>query len=1052
MFILHSSNKTENLLEHLATIIDTMPLESPFSKEVFLIQSQGMERWLSQQLASKFQVFANFDFLFPGKFFSQMARNIQQQLHTDVFARELMIWRFELLLRELNEPVFLPLQQYLNGQNSDLKRFQLATHLAQVFDQYQIMRPTLLNDWQQGKLHYHTDTERWQQALWRKLIAQTGEQHRGALWIQTITYFNNLEEGALSEQLPKRISIFGLNTMPPLFMAFLQGLARHTDVHFYLLNPAQAFWADIMSKKQADLEGFENGHPLLASLGQQGREFQQMLLDQPFEMELDSFEENEEHDAAPLSNLQQLQNDILNNLTETRFLTKDDSISMHSCHSRLREIEVLKNQILHALETDQNLALRDIVVMAPDIQQYTPFISAVFDDIQHAIADRSLRSSNATLEAYLRFLRLTQSRFGWQEVMDLLNQKEVYRCFGLSASDVELISHWVAETHIRWGQSAAHKKQLNLPESAENTWLAGLERMLMGYAVGTDDDFFAGILPYHEIEGTAAQALGGLHDYLNLLFRASKKLAKQYPLQDWSEHLLDYVDKLFPVENMEAAQQAEKKQINDILLELSGELSEVHQQPVSLAVILSWLEGRIEETKSSNGFLRGQLTFCSMLPMRSIPFKVIALLGMNEGEFPHIDQHLTFDLLGKDFKPGDRSRRADDRYQFLELLLSVRQQIIITYVGQSINENESIPASVVIHELLDIMHAHYQLDDLVIKHPLQSFSPRYFNQSEDLISYSQVDFSTARALSQNAPTNQLWWQGDLPTDKQEVIDINDLFHFYRHPQKYFLQQSLGIRLNSIESNEPEREIFSIDGMDNYLINQQWVEELLHEQPFSLSKLKAQGRWVSGELGEVLFNAREQEIQQFVNKIPAQQAGEKIPPLAIDLAMGKYRLAGHLANVHSEGSLFYRYAPMKGKDFIIAWLHHLIINREQAHSTHLISQDDCISFLPEHIQGDELENFIAYYQAGQAQPDTFFTEAAFSYIKQQHSLNKPKTRSKTPALEKAKDTLSKALEKSYESELSLLYKNLESVDALLNSEFERYCQQLLLPAWEITHAR
>ena len=165
-----------------------------------------------------------------------------------------------------------------------------------------MMRPTLLNDWQLGKLHYFTDTEKWQQALWRSIIAQTGEQHRGALWLQAITQFNSLEEGALSEQLPERVSIFGLNTMPPLFMEFLQGMARHTDIHFYLLNPAQAFWADIVTRKRTDLEEFENGHPLLASLGQQGREFQQMLLDRAFTLELDSFEDNE---AESLSNLQQ---------------------------------------------------------------------------------------------------------------------------------------------------------------------------------------------------------------------------------------------------------------------------------------------------------------------------------------------------------------------------------------------------------------------------------------------------------------------------------------------------------------------------------------------------------------------------------------------------------------------------------------------------------------------------------------------------------------------------------------------------------------------------
>lgn len=1049
MFILHSSNKTENLLEHLSAIISNAPLADPFAKEVFLIQSQGMERWLSQQLATKSQVFANFEFLFPGVFFSQMARQINQQLQTDVFARELMVWRFESLLRDLDKPVFYTLKHYISGENTDLKRFQLATHLAQVFDQYQMMRPTLLNDWLQGNLHYSTDNEKWQQALWRSVAAQTGAQHRGALWLATINKFNALEEGALREQLPERISVFGLNTMPPLFMEFLQGLARHTDVHFYLLNPAQAFWADIVARKRADLEEFDNGHPLLASLGQQGREFQQMLLDRAFTLELDSFEESV---AESLSNLQQLQNDMLHNLTTVTPIDNDHSISIQSCHSRMREVEVLKDQLLQALETDHNLELRDIVVMAPDIQQYAPFISGVFDDIQHAIADRSLRSSNSSFDAFLRFIRLTQGRFGWQEVMDLLSQEEVYRCFGLTETDLELISYWVAETQIRWGKSAAHKQQLGLPESPENTWQAGLERLLMGYAVGTDEAFFADILPYTEIEGSSAFALGGLNDFLQLLFSASSKLSKSYTLAEWSETLLSYADLLFPSESIEEAKlQAEKQQINEILQQL-GELAQIHNEDLPLAVILAWLEERVEETKSANGFLRGQLTFCSMLPMRSIPFKVIALLGMNEGEFPHIDHHLTFDLLGKDFQPGDRSRRADDRYQFLEILLSARQQVIITYIGQSIRENEEIPASVVIHELLDIMQAHYQLDNLVIKHPLQSFSPRYFTDDTALLSYSTTGFATAQALSQEQPESKPWWQGQTKTEPQQLIEIQDLLRFYRHPQKYFLQQCLNIRLDSIEEEVEEHEPFTIDGIDSYLLNHQWIAAKLQQDNLSLAKLKAQGRWISGELGQIAFNARAQEIEQFVEKIESTQAGEPVEPIAVDITIDTMRLIGTLENQYSDASLIYRYSPLKGKDFIVAWLQHLILNRHGAHITHLISLDGYIRFLPEHINGDELEQFITYYQQGQSQPNAFFTEAAFAYIKQQQALNNPKSRSSVPAIVKAQEALNKAIEQSYEPELQLLYKNLETVDNLLDSEFEHYCNNLLLPAWEASISR
>ncbi len=325
MFILHSSNKTENLVAHLTAVIENSPLTSPFEKEVFLIQSQGMERWLSQQLADQFKVWGNYEFLFPGKFFSSLAQNIDSRLSDAAFERNLMLWRIEALLRRLEGDEFLPLQQYLSGENVALKRYQVAQQLSQMFDQYQMMRPDMLEAWQKGQLLYQTVAddcmdaggrathgavaERWQQALWLQITAQTGSKHRGSLWLDVIAKLNAAEPGAFSQQLPERISVFGLNTMPPLFLSYLEGLSKHCQLHLFLLNPAQGFWADLETRRQRTNDENFTGHPLLSTLGQQGREFQEMLLEQAqFDFEPESFELSEAR-----NNLQQLQNDILNN-------------------------------------------------------------------------------------------------------------------------------------------------------------------------------------------------------------------------------------------------------------------------------------------------------------------------------------------------------------------------------------------------------------------------------------------------------------------------------------------------------------------------------------------------------------------------------------------------------------------------------------------------------------------------------------------------------------------------------------------------------------------
>ncbi|MGZ4991656.1 MAG: exodeoxyribonuclease V subunit gamma, partial [Methylobacter sp.] len=997
MFILHSSNKTENLVVHLSTVIESAPLASPFAKEVFLIQSQGMERWLSQQLASQFKVWGNYEFLFPGKFFSSLAQSIDSRLSDAAFERNLMLWRIEALLRRLDGEVYAPLIQYLSGENIALKRYQLAQQLSQIFDQYQMMRPDMLEIWQKGQLLYQTTTERWQQALWLQITAQTGNKHRGSLWQDVIAKLNNAEEGAFSAQLPERISVFGLNTMPPLFLSYLQGLSKHCQLHLFLLNPAQDFWADLASKRQRANDDNFAGHPLLSTLGQQGREFQEMLLEQAqFDFDPESFELSEAR-----TNLQRLQNAILNNSPDDEAgpLQQDNSISIHACHSKMREVEVLKNQLLETLENDPTLELRDIVVMAPDIQVYEPFISAVFDDIQHAIADRSLRLSNSALDAFIRFLDLSQSRFGRQSVLDLLEQPVVYPGFALSEVDLELIKHWLQDTHVCWGKSAQHKQELGLPELSENTWQAALDRLLMGYAVG-DDEYFVtlasgDVLPYKDIEGSSALALGGLCDFMQLLFKADKELKQAKPLKSWSAQLYYYADQL-----LAAADPVERQQLNELLAELSAEPATVHNDDVELQVIVSWLKGMVAERKSANGFLRGQLTFCSMLPMRSIPFKVIALLGMNDGEFPKVDRHPTFDLLAHNFRKGDRSHRADDRYQFLEILLSARQQLIVTYIGQSISHNDPIPPSVVISELLEVLPSG---NDLITRHPLQPFSGRYFDGTAGLFSFSESDCETAKALSgrsgeMSAPAG-IWWQGAIPEDtvEAEVIELSELFSFFRHPQRYFMQRQMDLRFSRMQAAAEEREPFSIATLDAYSIYHEWIQDALNGKPMSVKKLQAQGRWLAGTPGELEFERQQRVINDFVERIKAKNLGERLDDLPVDLVVKGYRLVGKLGNRYQNGSLFYRYADLKGRDFICALLHHLIINHEQPsvmlspdqaalakvnaaamsgvfagmQPTFLLSTDEDLSLLPEHCQSDFLAALIEIYRLGCKQPDAFF---------------------------------------------------------------------------------
>ncbi len=1037
MFILHSSNKSENLLAHLQVVLEGAPLTSAFDKEIFLIQSQGMERWLSQQMAASFSVWGNFKYLFPGRFFSEIAERIDLALASDAFERDLMVWKIEAQLRDLDEDVFKPIQFYVDASHADLKRFQLARQLAQTFDQYQMMRPDMLAQWQQGELLYGDASEKWQCALWQRLTEMTPDAHRGAVRLQLIEHLQKTAPGTFAKALPQRISVFGINSLPPLFLAFLQALSRHCDVHFYLLNPVQIYWADVSGKTlQAQLQEI-NAHPLLVAWAQQGREFQQMLLEQgQFELELDSFEEL---DIG--NNLQQIQQDVLNNTVEFKQLTQDDSLVIHACHSHLREVQVVRQQLLLALEQDDTLQLRDIVVMAPDIQHYAPFISAEFADIQHSVADRNLRLSNALLDVFVSFLQVCQSRFGWQQVMQLLEQPQIYPHFDLNEDDVQLIRFWVADLQVRWARDAEHKQQLQLPKSSGNSWQAALDRLLMGYACA-HEDFIDGVLPYAHIEGLSAQALGGLYDFLMLLFKSAVELAKEKTLQDWSEELYQAANALLGVDETK-----ERRQLNEIILALGGRFADVSKYPVSLSVIIHWLQERMEESKSSSGFLRGQLTFCSMLPMRSIPFKVIVLMGMSEGEFPRVERPPTFDLLDMEFRLGDRSRRADDRYHFLETLLSARQQLVITYIGQSIKDNECMPPSVVISELLDVLSQHYQLNDVIVRHPLHAFSRTYFNGSQArLFSYQAQDCATAEQLLQEVANPQCWWQGETQHAVENIIEIADLLAFFRHPQKHFLKRQLNMRLLGLDAEAQEREHFALDGLENYQLQQTWLAAELQNKPLSLHKLQASGLWLEGAVGEVRYQQDYVQVQTFAEKIRDLHVGEPCEALSIDMPVGDFRLLGKLGNIYQNASLLCRLSNVKGKDFIIAWLHHLIASQLTSKDTYLLAKDNARCFPAKLGSQQDLHAMLKIYQQGQQRPDAFFSESIFDYLK---AAQKGKL-SREQILDKCRKELLGRIEKGLEEEIAQLFTTQQAVNALFDQAFAELCEQHLCTAWMRSH--
>ena len=636
-----------------------------------------------------------------------------------------------------------------------MKLFQISQKIADLFDQYLVFRPEMIFRWERG------EEDHWQAQLWRELSLGKERLHRARIRKTLLEKIKKLPHEI--ENFPARISIFGISYLPPFHLETFVEISKLCQVNLFLMNLCKEYWAEIVSARQIKeiqrkyitsnsfTEGLylEEGNRLLASMGALGRNFFSMISGLDCRI-YELFDDKYGHTI-----LAKVQSDILN-LKERKFthhpsLSFDSSIQIHSCHSPMREIEVLHDNILAMFEEDPDLLPKDIVVMTPDIESYAPFVQAVFDAqsdkalrIPFTIADRNIRKESHIIEDFMSILDLKTSRLGVTRVMALLESASIKEKFGLTESDIEIAERWIKETNIRWGIDADFRRKLGLPGFSENTWKAGIERLLLGYAMpGLDRKMFSGILPYDHIEGGEVKILGKFLKFLSRVFSCIDSLDKPRTLSGWHLKLVEILEQFF-VPDEDSDQEIQ------VLRSIMDEISKTEKLSgfdglMEIEVVKSCLENLLEHVNFGHGFISSGVTFCAMLPMRSIPFKVVCLVGMNMDAFPRESKILGFDLMAKSPRIGDRSRRNDDKYLFLEALISARNKLYISYVGQSIRDNTRIPPSVLVSELIDYIKEGFGLseDEIVTFHRLQAFSSEYFNTHSKLFSYSQENFAAS---------------------------------------------------------------------------------------------------------------------------------------------------------------------------------------------------------------------------------------------------------------------------------------------------------------------
>ncbi len=709
------------------------PAEDPFTPEVVVVQDMGMARWITHRLAQHFGIAANFRFFSPAGLadlvYEAWLGEESPEGAREAWSRPVLTWRlFRLLDHCRGDSRFEELRHYMADDPSGSKRYELAARIAAVFDRYLVYRQDILLFWENG------ESDNWQAHLWRLLVQETPAPHPAR---RHLAFRNAARCGRGPRHpthLPHRVTLFGLAMMAPVHFEVFDFLASSIPVTLYYLNPSGEYWGDARSGSE------DATNPLVASWAHAGRDLFERIQNIP------GFHRDCFDDLQPDTLLRAVQHDI-HTLTDRRTLIAEnrlevadvDSIQIHACHSPMREVQVLHDRIAHFLENLPGLTPEDIVVMAPDIDTYAPYVEAVFGTRDNPrlpwnLSERKSPEDDPLLEKILDLLRLPQWRCTATDILALLETPPVAAAYGFDEKGLDRVRAWVREAGIRWGLDDAMRRELNLPGERNHTWRMGLDRLLAGYALPPRELFWEDILAYPHVEAGDGPWLGALHDLLETVEAWRRVLKNLKTPTAWRNECNALVDSFFmrtPRPSHRAAVGPKDETFglirptvlvpNDPAVEESlGRFRNAVDavcraaeragcsEPVSIEVIREALRDTLAQSPNIRRFLSGGVTFCNLVPMRAIPFRVVWLLGMNDVDFPRTERPPQFDLMAKEPRSGDRRRRWEDRYLFLEALLSARDVFCVSYVGRDIRDNSERVPSVVVSELLDYLEESYR--------------------------------------------------------------------------------------------------------------------------------------------------------------------------------------------------------------------------------------------------------------------------------------------------------------------------------------------------------
>jgi len=902
-----SSNSQEIMAAQLAAIIQSTP-QSPLQPRRIIIQSDGMANWLKNKIADHLGAASNLKFIMPSNFFWDLYRSVLPQLpERSPFVREQLRWRIYKLLPDLiGSPEFAPLTPYFKSGESASKLSSLANEITDVFDHYLMYRPDWIEQWSAGNFTNLEQTNLWQGILWHQVFNTVPENIR----YHRVNIAHLFNQALRKEDLPKQIILFGITELAPIMLEQLKQIAKHTEVILFWQNPSSGYWGDLRSTRnlqqiieELNLPEHEqsNTNPLLANWGQQGRNFLNLLI------EAELFNENTiETEYAPIESsnslLAHLQTAILEQ-QQTPLPAPDHSLVLASCHTPMREVQALKQHLLSLFNRDPDLKPNDIAIMVPDLETYAPFFESVFDRGDHntripvAVSDRSEVGSLPIYQAIESVFLLYKSRFTRSDALDLLGVELVREKFSIAEADLETIRYWIDEAKIHWGLNDAHWHDLDVPTTGKHHFNFGIERLLTSLVFNTQEQLFSGRVGEININGTQATLLGNFIAFIRAIENTYQQMMSPKSPLEWADFFQHLVDELLADDNDERHRIARiKEQIGEFFQQLIAAQS---VEPIAIDLVADALLEHLTHARNSQRFVTGRVNIVTFLPMRAIPFKVVAMVGMNEADFPRRLQKQTLNLSQREFRLGDRHPTHEDRYLFLEAILAAQNSLYISWLGRNTVTNDQVPPSILVEELVDYLSRDLDKSYPVRDHKLHAFNSVYYEQNNDL--GEQFEIFGNRTDIAIKPFDER----PLTASDSHEVSLEQLVRFYRDPLAALLAQ-LGVKDTVLYAEDFDQEPFSASALSRWQFRKNLSHSLLFDLDFQHTReaAKASGLLPAGTRGDQSAEKQAESVRQLITSHQHL--------FTMRQQQGAYSLQLNVANtpVLLSGSLNYRMSPQR----------------------------------------------------------------------------------------------------------------------------------------------